>query len=329
MRQWKGRAPVRSLINQTRSPSSLSIRAMLARLPLHRPLGPPTRPHPGRPANFTPFATRGEGGSGSATQKNGGSDSNRGGEHKGGKHKDAAPRAAAVKAPNHAPVPARHPGTSLEYYATPASVAAPYLKHVHATEKKHAGLARTRWTREAEAAVNEQVGREWALAYTYEAIASAFFEADRALPGVAAYFRKEAKAERGHARSFMKYQASRGGATVLPALAAPDDFLAATGGPGLGPGGGTKDGDVTRAFEAALALEQMNYIALEGLHAVAEAETDPQLQDFVEAALAVSHAEVKAAADHVSQLGRVGPGLGEWLFDRELAKEEDLSVFGD
>jgi hypothetical protein len=45
--------------------------------------------------------------------------------------------------------------------------------------------------------------------------------------------------------------------------------------------------------------------------------------------LTVSAGEVKAAADHVSQLLRVGPGLGEWLFDRELAKGADLSVFGD
>jgi ferritin heavy chain len=290
---------------------------MLARLTL-RPLGAPTRPPSGRPSTI-PSATRAAGGgggaSGSAPNKNGG------GGNAPPPQKEHAPPPAA---------PSRHPDSSLEYYASPSSVATPYLKDVHTAEKRHHGLARTRWTDAAAAAVNEQTGREWALSYTYEAIASAFSEGDRALPGVSAYFRKEAEGERAHARSFMRLQAKRGGSTVLPSLAAPDDFLAAPGGgPGLGPGGPAKAGDVTRAFESALALEQMNYVALEALDAVAVAEGDPQLQDFVEAMLTVSAGEVKAAADHVSQLLRVGPGLGEWLFDRELAKGADLSVFGD
>lgn len=266
-----------------------------------------------------------------STPKNGGD----GEKHRGGR--PSPTKAAADQPPSATTVGGVHPDTTLEFYASPVEAATPYLKDVMATERapggrrgpaaSHPRLARTHFSPAAEAAVNEQIGREWALAYHYEALASLFAEGDRALPGVAAHFRAEADGERRDARAFQGLQASRGGSTRLPALAAPEDFLKDAGGDlltgGLAP---ARPGDVTRAFEAALALEAMNFSALEGLHGVAEAEGDPQMQDFVEGMLARSSAEVKAAADYVSQLARVGPGLGEWLFDRELARGR-LAVF--
>ena len=255
----------------------------------------------------------------------------------GDKHKEAgatrSTKAADTPPSSSTTVGGVHPSTTLQFYTNPSAAVAPYLKDVQAAEHARGSrgthrLAKTHYSDAAEAAVNEQIGREWALAYHYEALASLFSEGDRALPGVSSYFKAEAEGERADARAFMAFQATRGGSTRLPALAAPEEFLKDAGGALLTGGGPAKPGDVTKAFEAALALEAMNFSALEGLHAVAEAENDPQLQDFVEDMLTQSAGEVKAAADFVSQLGRVGPGLGEWLFDRELARG-GLVVFED
>lgn len=55
------------------------------------------------------------------------------------------------------------------------------------------------------------------------------------------------------------------------------------------------------------------------LHTVAEKHGDSQMCDFVEGdLLAEQAAAVKAAAEKVAQLRRVGKGLGVYEFDRQL-----------
>jgi ferritin heavy chain len=273
------------------------------------------------------------------SKKNGGGGGGGGGGSTHGKEQHVSPSATAAHPEQQqeraGTAAGTHPGTTLEFYTAPEEAASPYLADVHAAERheKGARLARANWSEASESALNEQIGREWALSYTYEAMASAFSEADRALPGTAAYFRSQAEGERAHARTLMTLQATRGGSTALPALAAPDDFVASSGGPDLGPlaggrGGRGVAGDAIRAFEAALALERLNYAALETLHGVAEGEGDAQFMDAIEDMLTEQAAEVKQAADYVSQLVRAGPGLGEFLFDRALCGEGgSLAVF--
>lgn len=59
---------------------------------------------------------------------------------------------------------------------------------------------------------------------------------------------------------------------------------------------------------------------LRHLHEVAERHGDSQMCDFVEGSLLADQAaSVKAVAERVAQLRRVGQGLGVFTFDAQLA----------
>jgi ferritin heavy chain len=73
-------------------------------------------------------------------------------------------------------------------------------------------------------------------------------------------------------------------------------------------------------MELALSLEKLNFQKLRELHDVADNCGDAQMCDFVEGGLLSEQVEaVKATAEYVSQLRRVGKGLGVYQFDKELA----------
>ena len=69
------------------------------------------------------------------------------------------------------------------------------------------------------AAINEQVGREFGASLQYVAIA-AHFDSE-SLPELAAHFYKQAEEEREHAMKFVKYVVEAGGQAQIPAIAAP------------------------------------------------------------------------------------------------------------
>lgn len=71
------------------------------------------------------------------------------------------------------------------------------------------------------AAINEQIGREFAASLQYVAIA-AYFEAEN-LPELARYFFNQAEEERNHAMKFVHHIAEQGGRVVIPALSKPKD----------------------------------------------------------------------------------------------------------
>ncbi len=78
-------------------------------------------------------------------------------------------------------------------------------------------------------------------------------------------------------------------------------------------------GDALYAMELALSLEKLNFQKLRELHDVADKCGDAQMCDFVEGALLAEQVEaVKQTAEYVSQLRRVGKGLGVYQFDKEL-----------
>lgn len=102
----------------------------------------------------------------------------------------------------------------------------------------------------------------------------------------------------------MKFQNQRGGRIVLQDIKKPerDDW-----GCGLD------------AMKAALALEKNVNQSLLDLHKVAENHGDSQMQDFLEGNYLQEQVEaIKELGDFVTNLKRVGPGHGEWHFDREL-----------
>jgi len=76
-------------------------------------------------------------------------------------------------------------------------------------------------------------------------------------------------------------------------------------------------------MEAALQLEKTINQALLDLHRIASSKNDPQMCDFLETEFLVEQVEsIKEFVEYVTTLKRVGPGLGEYMFDRETLKGE-------
>jgi len=101
----------------------------------------------------------------------------------------------------------------------------------------------------------------------------------------------------------MKYQNKRGGRIVLQDIAKP---IRDTWGTGL------------EAMQTALELEKNVNQALLDLHKVATAHEDPQMTDFLEGNYLEEQVEsIKQIASYVTTLKRAGPGLGEYMFDKE------------
>ncbi len=70
-----------------------------------------------------------------------------------------------------------------------------------------------------QAAMNEQIGNEFAASLQYVAIASYFDRED--LKGLAAFFYRQAEEEREHAMKIVRFIVDADGAVQIPALAAP------------------------------------------------------------------------------------------------------------
>ena len=69
------------------------------------------------------------------------------------------------------------------------------------------------------AAINAQIGREFAASLEYVSIASGF--ASEGLTELAKHFYRQAEEERDHAMRFVKYVVDAGGKVAIPAIAAP------------------------------------------------------------------------------------------------------------
>ena len=143
---------------------------------------------------------------------------------------------------------------------------------------------------------------------------------DIALPNISKWFGKQSEEEREHAITFMKYQNTRGGRVVLENVQRPE-----------------KDewGGPLEAFQAALALEKANNMSLLNLHSLAARHNDSQVGafpghsqrigwalqmcDFLEGTfLREQILSMEQIGKFVAQLKRVGKGLGEFIFDKEI-----------
>lgn len=77
------------------------------------------------------------------------------------------------------------------------------------------------------------------------------------------------------------------------------------------------------ALTEALALERKVNESLLKLHTIAGNNGDAQMTDFIESEFLTEQVEaIKQLADYITNLKRVGPGLGEYLFDKETLKSE-------
>ena len=101
----------------------------------------------------------------------------------------------------------------------------------------------------------------------------------------------------------MEYQNKRGGRIVLQDITKP----------------AKQDGwTPLEAIEASLKLERTVNQALLDLQGVGARNNDPEFTDLIESEFLHDRVDhIKKLADHVTNLRRVGPALGEYLFDKK------------
>ncbi|XP_076445005.1 soma ferritin-like [Babylonia areolata] len=158
---------------------------------------------------------------------------------------------------------------------------------------------------EAEAGINRQINMELYACYCYQSMSFYFDRDDVALPGFAKFFKESSDEEREHAEKLMKYQNQRGGRVVLQDIKKPDRDEWGTG---------------LDAMQVALGLEKSVNQSLLDLHAVADSHKDAQMTDFLEGEFLQEQVKaIKDLGDKITNLKRVGPGLGEYEFDKSLA----------
>jgi ferritin heavy chain len=179
-----------------------------------------------------------------------------------------------------------------------------YLRSVRVARVDIKKMARQNFSKAAEDALNEQINAELTASLVYRSMASHFDRDDVALAGFRKFFLHNAEEETEHAQKFIDYVNRRGGRVVLQAIAAPK----------------TEWTSALEALEDAMALERLVNDKLLKLHAVADAANDPQMTDFIEGEFLNEQVEaIKDLADKITNLKRVGDGLGVFLFDQKMS----------
>ncbi|XP_050299792.1 soma ferritin [Anthonomus grandis grandis] len=163
---------------------------------------------------------------------------------------------------------------------------------------------RQNFHKDCEDAINKQINMELFASYTYLSMAYHFNRDDVALKGHFKYFKDASEEEREHAQKLMEYMNKRGGRIVLTPIEAPvkQEWVSAQ-----------------EAMHSALELEKAVNESLLNLHSTASGHMDVNLCDFLETHFLQEQVDaIKEIADHVTNLKRVGDGLGVFMFDQKL-----------
>jgi len=157
---------------------------------------------------------------------------------------------------------------------------------------------------QSEHLLNQQVQMELTASHAYLAMAAYFDRADVALPGFKKWADKQSEEEREHAEKLIQYINLRGG-RYAP-LPIPEPQV-------------SEWSSAMDAMEDALKMEIDVNKALLKLHKTASDADDAQLCDFIESDYLTEQVEgINSIAKLVRQLGRAGPGTGEYLVDRDM-----------
>jgi len=168
---------------------------------------------------------------------------------------------------------------------------------------------RQNYSVEAEAAVNRQINLELYMSYVYLSLQGYFGRDDVALAGFAKCFERDSDDSRARARKLMKYQNLRGGRIVFADIKKAEKDEWGTG---------------IEALQAVFELQKSVNTALLELHAIAAKNNDPQMADFLESDfLELQAKELKTVADALANLKRVGPGLGEYQYDKFSLNQDE------
>jgi len=172
-----------------------------------------------------------------------------------------------------------------------------------ASNQPQENLVRFNYHEDNEGLINRQINLELYASYAYMAMAHHFDRSDVALKGHHKFFKKMSEEENEHANKFMEYQNKRGGTIVLLDVKKPQQ---------------QSWGSALEAHETALQLEKDVYQALLELHAFACKHNDPHLSNYLEEEFLDEQVKsLKEYGDYITNLRRVGPGLGEYIFDKE------------
>ncbi|KAL1509226.1 hypothetical protein ABEB36_003995 [Hypothenemus hampei] len=167
---------------------------------------------------------------------------------------------------------------------------------------------RQNFHKDCEDAINKQINLELFASYTYLSLAYYFQRDDVALPGHYKYFKSASDEEREHAQLFMEYLNKRGGRILLTTIDPPEK---------------QEWGTSLEAMHSALELEKSVNENLLHLHSVASGHMDVNLCDFLETHYLQEQVDsIKEIADHVTNLKRVGDGLGVFMFDQRISENK-------
>jgi len=156
-----------------------------------------------------------------------------------------------------------------------------------------------------EKAINDQIHMLISASYMYESMAYYFDRDDVALKGFAKFFYHSSTWDmQEFAEKLMKYINKRGGRVVLQAIEKPnrDDW-----------------GSPLECMQLALECEKKLNSSFLALHDVAEKNADSHMQHFLEDIfLDQQVAWIRKIGCYIAKLKRVGAGIGEYIFDKEL-----------
>ena len=157
-----------------------------------------------------------------------------------------------------------------------------------------------------QAALNDQINAELGSAYLYLAM-SAHFEAAN-LRGSAAWMRKQAREETGHAMKIFDFVHDRDGRVTLQAVAQPQIKFAST----------------LEVWETALKQEQGVSARIYALYALAQEEKDYPTQTMLQWFITEQVEEEKTAKSILDQVKMIGSTSSAIYFiDRHLGKEAE------
>ncbi|MBX9831001.1 ferritin [Candidatus Babeliales bacterium] len=162
----------------------------------------------------------------------------------------------------------------------------------------------TKFSEKCVKATNNQINAELNAGYVYHALSIYFSRHDVALPNVAAFFKRSSVEEQEHAGKLIDYLNQRGGQVVLSDIQAPK----------------ITNVSLLQAFEKALVLEKDVHKKLIALRELSDKEGEYHFTAYLEEDFLTE--QIRAEHDLVSfitTIKRMGTGLGEVLFDRELA----------
>jgi len=156
-----------------------------------------------------------------------------------------------------------------------------------------------------EGLLNDQISRELEASYIYESMAAYFSRPKVAMKGFAKFFKKSADEERDHSRKFIEYINLRGGKVNFKNIMRPS----------------TQEWDFPmEALKMAFEKEKELNVKLMELRNAADLSKDVHLVSFLEDNFLTEQVDsIQEFRIMIARLEKAGTGLGEYLFDKELA----------